>query len=151
MLPRKQAKRGGRRTSSRLLRNHEDTPPAGLQQEEHDDEEEDDDKNRAQRQSTSISSHISTEVDPRRTPTEIALRIKELENELLRKELQLLQARPAQDNTKSFKMIDPEKYCGGARELEDYIEALRAAFESHSYQFRDDTAKVNYSIANMST
>ena len=67
----------------------------------------------------------------------MALRIKELENELLRKELQLanerLQAWPAaaMDNTKTFKRIDPEKYCGGARELEDFIEALRANFESH--------------------
>jgi hypothetical protein len=147
MPPRKQAKRGiasGATRSSRRLSNNsperEGSPPV---QEDHDIEHEDDDRDDEMDRSSPISTHRSSQIEPTPAPTpaELALRIKELENEVLRKELQLLQnqAKPVATTERSYKMIDPEKYCGGAEELETFLAALRTRFNAHSQLFPNDT------------
>jgi hypothetical protein len=84
-------------------------------------------------------------------PAEIALGIKKLEKEVVRKELQFLQARLAAAATyeNSYKMIDPEKYYGGPEELETFLTALRTRFSAHAHLFPNDTVKVSYAMDNL--
>jgi hypothetical protein len=45
-----------------------------------------------------------------------------------------------------FKMAQPKRYCGGARELETYLGSLRWNFRTHQHLFHDDTDKVQYAL-----
>jgi hypothetical protein len=43
-------------------------------------------------------------------------------------------------------MVNPEKYCGGAKELELFITRLRSNFRIHTHTFPDEFIKVAYAI-----
>jgi len=50
------------------------------------------------------------------------------------------------DAKDKFKMAQPKRYCGGARELETYLGSLRSNFRTHKHLFHDDTDKVQYAL-----
>jgi len=50
------------------------------------------------------------------------------------------------DSKDKFKMAQPKRYCGGARELETYLGSLRSNFRTHKHLFHDDTDKVQYAL-----
>ena len=39
------------------------------------------------------------------------------------------------NQSKIFKMVDPLRYCGGAKELDKFLETLRSNFASHKHLF----------------
>src|SRR5215204_265660 len=46
-----------------------------------------------------------------------------------------------------YKMVDPDRYCGGANELDNFISHLQQNFESHTSLFpRGGIDKVNYAL-----
>jgi len=48
------------------------------------------------------------------------------------------------NQSKIFKMVDPLRYCGGAKELDKFLETLRSNFASHKHLFpRGDPDQVN--------
>jgi hypothetical protein len=60
------------------------------------------------------------------------------------------QAAPA--NTKIFKMTDPDRFCGGATELDGFLNHLKRNFASHESLFpRGDRDKVQYALGHLGT
>jgi hypothetical protein len=43
--------------------------------------------------------------------------------------------RPDATKTKVFDITHPERYCGGAKELDNFLDTLRSNFQSHAYIF----------------
>jgi len=53
---------------------------------------------------------------------------------------------------KIFKMVDPLRYCGGAKELDKFLETLRSNFASHKHLFpRGDSDQVKYAVSFLDT
>jgi hypothetical protein len=51
------------------------------------------------------------------------------------------------NQSKIFKMVDPLRHCGGAKELDKFLETLRSNFASHKHQFpRGDPDQVKRKI-----
>jgi len=50
------------------------------------------------------------------------------------------------DANNIFKMAQPKRYCGGARELETYLVSLQLNFRTHKHLFHDDTDKVQSAL-----
>ena len=51
-----------------------------------------------------------------------------------------------------FKMVDPLRYCGGAKELDKFLETLRSNFASHKHLFsRGDPDQVKYAVSFLDT
>jgi len=50
------------------------------------------------------------------------------------------------DAKNKFKMAQPKRDSGGARELETYLGLLRMNFRTHTQPFHDDTEKVQYAL-----
>jgi len=47
-----------------------------------------------------------------------------------------------------YKMVDPVRFCGGAKELDGFLDALRSNFNSHSHLFpRGGADHVKYAIS----
>jgi hypothetical protein len=60
--------------------------------------------------------------------------------------------RPEATKTKIFDMTHPERYCGGAKELDNFLDTLRSNFQSHTHLFpHRDPDKVKYSASLLST
>jgi len=52
------------------------------------------------------------------------------------------------NQSKIFKMVDPLRYYGGAKELEKFLETLRSHFASHKYLLpRGDPDQVKYAVS----
>jgi len=64
------------------------------------------------------------------------------------RELRRGSVRPESTTTMDkFKMTQPKRFCGGARELEIFIGALRSNFRTHSHPFPNgDSDKVQYAL-----
>ncbi len=86
--------------------------------------------------------------------------MQKLENKLLQKELPLREqvaqpaapaAAPAAAQPRPFKLADPDKYCGGEKELEMFLATLKSNFCTHAYQFSNDEMKVVDAISNLDT
>jgi hypothetical protein len=53
---------------------------------------------------------------------------------------------------KIFKMVDPVRYCGGAKELDKFLESLRSNFDSHKHLFpKGGPDRVKYVISFLDT
>lgn len=74
-----------------------------------------------------------------------------LESQLREERLRNRQQQQGPPSDTSFKMINPEKYCGGAKELDLFIAAIRANFEAHRRQFPTEATKITYAINLLST
>jgi len=62
------------------------------------------------------------------------------------------QQTPNSNSAKRYKMPEPEKYCGGAIELDDFIALLRSNFESHGDLFPNGGPdKVKYALSFLGT
>jgi hypothetical protein len=60
--------------------------------------------------------------------------------------------RPEATKTKIFDMTHPERYCGGAKELDNFLDTLRSNFQSHAHLFpHGDPDKVKYAASLLST
>jgi hypothetical protein len=60
--------------------------------------------------------------------------------------------RPEAKLTKIFDMTHPERYCGGAKELDNFPHTLRSNFQSHANIFpHGDPNKVKYAPSLLST
>ena len=56
------------------------------------------------------------------------------------------------NQSKIFKMVDPLRYCGGAKELDKFLETLRSNFASHKHLFpRGDPDQVKYTVSFLDT
>jgi hypothetical protein len=56
------------------------------------------------------------------------------------------------DQSKIFKMLDPLRYCGGAKELDKFLKTLRSNFASHKHLFpRGDPDQVKYAVSFLDT
>jgi hypothetical protein len=54
----------------------------------------------------------------------------------------------AGNQSKIFKMVDPLRYCGGAKELDKFLETLRSNIDSHKHLFpRGDPDEVKYAVS----
>jgi len=52
------------------------------------------------------------------------------------------------NQSKIFKMVDPLRYCGRAKELDKFLETLRSNFASHEHLFpRGDHDQVKYAVS----
>jgi hypothetical protein len=64
----------------------------------------------------------------------------------------LMERQIAAASTKVFKMTDPDKFCGGAIELDAFISHLKRNFASHRSLFpRGDPDKVQYALGHLGT
>jgi hypothetical protein len=45
------------------------------------------------------------------------------------------------------KLVDPAKFCGGARDLDRFITQLRRRFETHPQQFQNEADQVDYAVS----
>lgn len=54
---------------------------------------------------------------------------------------------PVATTTKKLKMIDPEKFCGGAKELDIFLGRLQSNFRTHGEMFQNDGTKVSYALS----
>ena len=52
-----------------------------------------------------------------------------------------------QARTALRKMVDPERFCGGAKDLDRFLTQLRRRFTTQSQQFAGDDDKVDYAIS----
>ena len=53
---------------------------------------------------------------------------------------------------KIFDMTHPERYCGRAKELDNFLDTIRSNFQSHGDVFlHGDPNKVNYAASHLST
>lgn len=106
--------------------------------------------------------HITPDpVEPAKTVEQLNMENMQLRMQLLEGQLREAQLREEQLRSKqqssssssdsSFKMINPDKYCGGAKELELFLATIRANFEAHSRQFPSEATKVTYAINLLST
>jgi len=60
--------------------------------------------------------------------------------------------RPEATKTKIFDMTHPEWYCGGGKELDNFLDTLRSNFQSHVHLFpHRDPDKVQYTVSFLST
>ena len=60
--------------------------------------------------------------------------------------------RPEATKTKIFNMTHPERYCGGAEDLDNFLDTLRSNFQSHAHLFpHGDRDKVKYAASLLST
>jgi hypothetical protein len=60
--------------------------------------------------------------------------------------------RPEATKTKIFNMTHPERYCGGAKELDNFLDTLQSNFQSHADLFpHGDSDKVKYAVSLLST
>jgi hypothetical protein len=60
--------------------------------------------------------------------------------------------RPKATKKKIFDMSRPERYCGGAKELDNFLDTLRFNFQSHAHLFpHRDPYKVKYAASLLST
>jgi hypothetical protein len=60
--------------------------------------------------------------------------------------------RPEATKTKIFNMTHPERYCGGAKELDNFLDILQSDFQSHAHLFpHGDPDKVKYAVSLLST
>jgi hypothetical protein len=49
-------------------------------------------------------------------------------------------------------MVDPISYCGGAKELDKFLETLQSNFASHKHLFpRGDPDQVKYAVSFLNT
>jgi len=56
------------------------------------------------------------------------------------------------NQSKIFKMVDPLQYCGGAKELDKFLETLRSNFASHKHLLpRGDPDQVKYAVSFLDT
>jgi len=56
------------------------------------------------------------------------------------------------NQSKIFKMVDPLRYCGGAKELDKFLETLWSNFASHKHLFpRGDPDQVKYAVSILDT
>jgi hypothetical protein len=56
------------------------------------------------------------------------------------------------NQSKIFKMVDPLRYCGGAKKLDKFLETLRSNFASHKHLFpRGDPDQVKYAVSFLDT
>jgi hypothetical protein len=54
--------------------------------------------------------------------------------------------------SKIFKMVDPVRYCGRAKELDKFLESLRSNFNSHKHLFpKGGPERVKYAISFLDT
>jgi hypothetical protein len=54
--------------------------------------------------------------------------------------------------SKIFKMVDPVRYCEGAKELDKFLESLRSNFDSHKHLFPNGGPdRVKYAISFLNT
>jgi len=60
--------------------------------------------------------------------------------------------RPEATKTKIFDLTHPEQYCGGAKELDNFLDTLQSNFQSHAHLFlHGDPDKVKYAASLLST
>jgi hypothetical protein len=91
---------------------------------------------------------------PELTATDILRLMHQQQEQYNEKFQQLLerQAAPAPANTKIFKMTDPNMFCGGAVELDAFLNHLKRNFASHESSFpRGDPDKVQYALGYLGT
>jgi hypothetical protein len=71
-----------------------------------------------------------------------------LENLVLQVGAQPPQTQPAlvTPKPKKFKMVDPERYCGGFKELDAFLQHLKQNFDTHGDLFNSDRDRVAYAI-----
>src|SRR6266550_4443966 len=50
----------------------------------------------------------------------------------------------SQPRTAARKMVDPAKYCGGARDLDRFVTQIKRRFDTQPQQFRGEDDKVDY-------
>jgi len=56
------------------------------------------------------------------------------------------------NQSKIFKMVDPLRYCGGAKELDKFVETLQSNIASHKHLFpRGDPNQVKYAVSFLDT
>jgi predicted transcriptional regulator of viral defense system len=56
------------------------------------------------------------------------------------------------NQSKIFKMVNPLQYCGGAKELDKFLETLRSNFASHKHLFpRGDPDQIKYAVSFLNT